>query len=105
MKAARSPLRNTARRTVLEIVQQLTYIGDTVWTPPKERKAVEQLNAKELHDELVEDALQHFATPLERAVAAYIRIGKLTGRGPEAAFREVLEEKKARTGNEVMPLG
>ena len=44
---------------------------------------------------LVADAVDGRATPLQWAVAAYLEIGRQTGRGPEAAFQEVAGEVHA----------
>lgn len=53
---------------------------------------VESMSADKLHQHLVEDAVKGIATDLPWAVAAYERIGKLTGRGPEDAYQSVREE-------------
>lgn len=58
----------------------------------------------ELHQFLVADAVKHHATELRWAVAAYKRIGKLNGRGPEAAFLAVVAEVEALTGMAMMPV-
>jgi hypothetical protein len=47
---------------------------------------------------LVADAVDGRATPLQWAVAAYLEIGKQTGRGPEAAYQEVAGEVHALGG-------
>ena len=47
---------------------------------------------------LVADAVDGRATPLQWAVAAYMEIGRQTGKGPEAAYREVAGEVHALGG-------
>jgi hypothetical protein len=61
------------------------------------------LGEQALHQRLVADAVHHIATPLAWAVAAYERIGRLNGRGADAACREVVDEVVALTGHG-MPL-
>jgi hypothetical protein len=59
---------------------------------PGQREHWSDYDANTLHRILVEDALAAHATELKWAVGAYSRIGKLTGKGAEAAFAAVREE-------------
>lgn len=68
------------------------------------RRGVVEYSATELHRFLVEDAVKHHATQLDWAVEAYHRIGKLTGKGAEDAFTEVLDEVEVLTGVRMMPV-
>lgn len=65
---------------------------------------VRQYKQADLHRFLVEDAVRHHATDLPWAVAAYDRIGKLSGKGAEAAYQAVLDDVEALTGLRVMPV-
>ena len=64
----------------------------------RHRKHPSKYRAAELHRMLVADAVDGRATPLEWAVAAYLEIGRQTGRGPEAAYQEVAGEVHALGG-------
>ena len=73
--------------------------------PPPERRSVpDKYTAEELHTMLVEDALLRHPTNLRWALAAYKRIGELTGHGPEAAYQAVRDDLTARTGVALMPV-
>lgn len=71
---------------------------------PDGRKGVESYSADQLHRMLVTDAVKRHATYLPWAVAAYERIGRRTGKGPEAAFQAVLDEVETLTGSRDMPV-
>lgn len=58
----------------------------------------------QLRQFLVEDAVKKHATQLDWAIAAYQRIGELSGEGPEAAYRSVLDEVETLTGLRLMPV-
>jgi hypothetical protein len=62
-------------------------------------RPVDDYSERELHQRLVADAVNHVATPLAWAVAAYERIGQLNGRGANEACREVVGEVMALTGH------
>lgn len=68
------------------------------------RLPVRQYKQGELHRMLVEDAVKRHATDLPWAVGAYDRIGKLSGKGAEAAYQAVLDDVEALTGLRVMPV-
>lgn len=73
------------------------------FVPEHKRPAVTRLNAQQLHRELVDDAVRwSHATDLIRFTEACIRIGELTGRGAEDAFKAVEAEVKAKRG--LMPI-
>lgn len=71
---------------------------------PEGRFRVGDYNERQLHEFLVEDAVRHHATDLRWAILAYRRIGKLNGRGPEEAFKAVVDEVEALTGMAMMPV-
>lgn len=71
---------------------------------PEGRLPAHEYTEARLRTFLVEDAVRAHATYLPWAVAAYDRIGKLSGRGPEAAFLEVVAEVEALTGHAEMPM-
>lgn len=71
---------------------------------PEGRKGVETYSEAELRQFLVADAVAHHATYLPWAVAAYERIGKLSGRGAEAAYQETLDEVESLTGVRALPV-
>lgn len=71
---------------------------------PEGRLPVREYNEAQLRTFLVTDAVKHHATYLPWAVAAYDRIGKLSGKGSEAAYVQVLDEVEALTGMRVMPV-
>lgn len=64
-----------------------------------------ELSEQELHNRLVLDATTGVPTPLAWAVAAYTRIGQLSGKGPEAAYQRVREEARTITRGYGMPMG
>lgn len=68
------------------------------------RPAIHELDADELHAELVADAVAGYATPLDRAVRAYERIGELRGSGPEEAYQAVRADVASLTGRPGMPM-
>lgn len=68
------------------------------------RPHVESLSAQALHAELVTDAVKGHATDLARAVAAYERIGKVTKKGAEQAYRDVVDEVAGLRGRPGMPM-
>lgn len=73
------------------------------FVPETKRPAVGSLNADQLHHELVEDAVRwNHATDLIRFTEACIRIGTLTGKGADEAFKAVEAEVKAKRG--LMPI-
>lgn len=69
---------------------------------PEGRRGVREYKEGELRRFLVEDAVRHHATWLPWATAAYDRIGKLSGKGAEAAYLSVVEEVMAVTGNTML---
>lgn len=71
---------------------------------PEGRRGVEAYNETELRRFLVEDAVRKHATYLPWAVAAYQRIGDLSGKGAEVAFESVLDEVESLTGLRLMPV-
>lgn len=71
---------------------------------PEGRMPVREYNEVQLRKFLVEDAVKHHATWLPWAVAAYERIGKLSRKGSEAAYLQVLDEVEALTGLRIMPV-
>lgn len=74
------------------------------WAPPELRKPIKNLTARELFDELVEDAVLLTATPLGRMVTAIEKIAgswKLTG---DEVWQRIVDAKAERTGNRQMPL-
>lgn len=71
---------------------------------PEGHRPVGDYDAKQLHGILVADAVKHHATHLPWAVAAYDRIGKLTGKGAEAAYTAVLDEVETLTGVRMLPV-
>lgn len=75
----------------------------TRFVPETQRRPVGSLTAKQLHAELVADAVRwNHATDLVRFTEACIRIGALTGKGAEEAFKAVESEIKAKRG--LMPI-
>lgn len=76
----------------------------TVWLPPEYRKPIEELNAKEIFEELVEDAVRLHTTPLERFVKGCEKIGAAWKVGAEGAYSRIREEKYQRTGSRMMPM-
>jgi hypothetical protein len=71
---------------------------------PEGRKPVGAYSETQLREFLVADAVKRHATHLPWAVAAYDRIGKLSRKGPEQAFVDVLDEVEALTGLRMMPV-
>lgn len=69
------------------------------------RLPVRSYTADQLHRFLVEDAVKHHATDLPWMIAACTRIGKLSRRGAEQAFLDVVAEVEALTGVASMPAG
>lgn len=67
-------------------------------------KPVKLCTVDELFQELVADAVALRATPLDRYLAACVKIGKEWKIGAEGAHVRVVEEKAALTGNSLMPL-
>lgn len=66
---------------------------------------VRDLKADELHRQLVADVVQGIATNLRWAIAAYQRIGTLTGKGAEWAYQQVRDEAaELRGGYRGMPV-
>lgn len=72
---------------------------------PEGRRGVDTYSEAELRRFLVEDAVKNHATHLPWAVAAYERIGRLSGKGSEQAFTDVVDEVEALTGRRLMPVG
>lgn len=72
---------------------------------PEGRRPVREYKEGELRRFLVEDAVRHHATWLPWATEAYERIGKLSGKGSEAAYLSVVEEVMATTGNYMLIRG
>jgi hypothetical protein len=68
------------------------------------RRPAREYKEAQLRQFLVSDAVKHHATDLPWAIAAYTRIGKLSGKGAEAAYQQVLDEVEALTGLRVMPV-
>lgn len=71
---------------------------------PEGRRSVRDYNEEQLRTFLVQDAVKRHATDLAWAVAAYDRIGRLSRRGAEAAYVQVLDEVEALTGRREMPV-
>lgn len=67
------------------------------------RKPVAELNAHELMDELVTDAANFMATPIDRFVFAIKRMSTLTRKKPEDIFIEFKGTVKERTGHSILP--
>jgi hypothetical protein len=74
---------------------------------------VDSMTADELHRELVADAVASYTGGgdmanrrriLARQVAAYVRIGALTGHGAEQAINDVLDEVETLTGLRALPV-
>lgn len=65
---------------------------------------VERRPESELRRLLVADAVASKATDLRWAIPAYERIGKLSKRGAEEAYLDVLTEVEALTGLRLMPM-
>lgn len=76
---------------------------------PEGREHPSKYSAEVLHQMLVADAVRSHPTDLEWLTLAVRRIGRVRhgseGVGSELAFRAVLDEVKALTGREDMPLG
>lgn len=79
----------------------------------KRLRAVAEMTAAELHAELVQDAVAHYTggdtvpgrqRHLARTVAAYVRIGRLSGLGAERAIDDVLDEVETLTGLRALPI-
>ena len=68
------------------------------------RLPVEAYDEGQLHRFLVEDAVAKRATQLDWAIAAYTRIGQLSGKGSEDAYQRVLDEVETLTGSRLMPV-
>lgn len=69
---------------------------------PEGRRGVRDYKEAQLRQFLVEDAVNHHATWLPWATAAYERIGQLSKKGAEAAYLSVVEEVMAITGNHLL---
>lgn len=81
-------LRAATRRKMIELVE----------------RDVERRSEGELRRLLVEDAVKRRATALVWAVAAYERIGKLSRKGADQAYRDVVDEVESITGSRAMPM-
>jgi hypothetical protein len=71
---------------------------------PEGRLAPDYYTPAELHRFLVADAVAGHATSLRWAIMAYVRIGKKSGKGADAAFQAVLDEVETLTGMRRMPV-
>jgi hypothetical protein len=69
------------------------------------RYPVRDYSEQQLRTILVEDAVRKHATDLPWFIEAITRIGKLSRRGPEAAFNELVNEVETLTGVASLPMG
>lgn len=74
------------------------------WTEPALRKPIKHLSARELFDELVEDAVILYGTPLPRFIKACEKIGGTWKLTQDEVFARIVDAKAERTGNRLMPL-
>lgn len=102
-RRSRQGRKNRTARPRHSVQRQAAIDPHTAVVPPG-YVHVDRLGEKDLHTRLVLDATTGIATPIGWMVAAYTRIGRLNGRGPEAAYQAVREECAAITGGLGMPM-